>query len=161
MATAPLSVLRAKRAGARPALRIYWEAKRAGVPYSWALALVEQESGWQNVFGGDHGQLPNPAAPPFYHVAVTRERVQALKAYVHAGHASNGVGLTQLTSIGLIEGADAMGGAHRPVFQLRMGLRFFRSVTGGDWTQAWRYNGARSYQAQILALQKRWHKIVT
>jgi hypothetical protein len=43
---------------------------------------------------------------------VTRDRVQALIAHVEGGGISNGVGLTQLTSIDLIQQAEAEGGAH-------------------------------------------------
>ena len=159
----PLSALRAKRAGAKYSLRIYIEAKLARVPFSWALALVEQESEFQNVFGNDHGTLRNKYRAPFCcGVQVTQSRVQELKKWVSYGNASNGVGLTQLTSIGLIRQAELLGGAHIEKNQLKVGLRYLRSVSGGDYDHdAWKYNGRPSYQSEIKAKQRKWHKIVT
>lgn len=146
--------LRAKRAGANHSLRTVWEARRAGIPISWAFALVEQESNFQNVFGHDGGSI-------LHGQKVTRERVHRLLAFIHHGGVSNGVGLTQLTSPPLIREAERLGGAHRVVNQLRVGFAFFKTVTKGDYAhEAWRYNGARSYQQKIAARQRRWHEVL-
>lgn len=156
-------IARAKRAGVpvRYAPLIIREARAAKVPLSWAFALVDQETGFRNVFGGDHGRLQNPYRAPFYHCRVTKHRVKQLRLWVSAGHASNGVGLTQLTSMGLIIAAENMGGAHKPTYQLREGFRYFRDVTNGDYrNKAWHYNGAKVYQGQIAAKASRWHRIL-
>lgn len=146
--------LRARRAGARHALKIVQEAKRAGIQPSWAFALVEQESGFRNVFGHDRGSIL--AGQP-----VTRARVRRLLAHVRQGGISNGVGLTQLTWPPFIRHAEAAGGAHKPRVQLRVGFTLFRQMSGGRfYTDAWRYNGARAYQAQITAKRHRWHRVL-
>jgi soluble lytic murein transglycosylase-like protein len=150
----PLAVLRAKHAGARYSLRIYLEARRAGVPYSWALALVDQESAFENVFGCDSGSI-------LCHQFVTHARVIRLLGHVAQGGVSNGVGLTQLTYPPLIREAERRGGAHKPTYQLRVGLRYFRGIAGPDWRDAWKYNGSPTYQAQIAAKQTYWHRVVT
>ena len=147
---------RAKRAGARYPHRIIKHARRADIPLSWAFALVEQESGFRNVFGCDHGSV-------LCHQKVTRDRVQFLIRWVARGGISNGVGLTQLTSIDLIDAAERIGGADRVDNQLAVGFAYFAGLTdhGKAMDNAWRYNGDRSYQAEIEAKQKRWHRILT
>lgn len=145
---------RAKRNGAHHVIKTVQEARRAGVPLSWAFALVEQESGFRNVFGHDSGSILKG-------LHVTKARVAALLNFVAQGGNSNGVGLTQLTFPPLIVEANRAGGAHRPRFQLRVGLKFFREVTGGDYDRlAWKYNGDPAYQVRIKAKQRRWHKVI-
>jgi hypothetical protein len=146
---------RAKRAGARHTIKTVREARRHGVPLSWAFALVEQESGGKNVFGADRGSI-------LAHQKVTKKRVAELLDYVRHGGVSNGVGLTQLTWVPLIEEANKAGGAHLPKHQLHVGLKFFRETTGGEFDRlAWKYNGDPAYQVQIKAKQRRWHKVLT
>lgn len=154
--------VRAKRHGARHVLKTIEEARRADVPLSWAFALVEQESAFKNIFGGDHGPLKHPTRPPFFRCRVTAKRVQQLVEWVNAGHASNGVGLTQLTDLGLILTAERLGGAHKPRNQLRVGLAHLRERGRGDLARsAWRYNGDPAYQALIGPKQRRWHARLT
>lgn len=82
------------------------EAKREGLQLSLALALVDQESGFRNIFGCDLGPRDSAA---WCHQDVTKERVGELIRHVKGGEVSNGVGLTQLTSIDLIQQAQAEG----------------------------------------------------
>lgn len=142
--------------GATWAFYIIRYARKHRIPLAWALALVEQESNFKNIFGCDHGRLPNPSAPPFCRVSVTTERVSALLRWVASGRASNGVGLTQLTSVNYIQTAQRRGGAHKPKVQLDVGFEVFRSKTGGDWSKAWKYNGDPRYQPQIATKHQRW-----
>lgn len=137
------------------------EARREKVPLSWALALVDQESAFQNIFGGDHGNLQHDDRPPYYHVPVTSSRVKALLRYVAQGHASNGVGPTQLTSVGYIVLAEREGGAHRPKINVRVGLRVLKAKCGGDYeNRAWLFNGAPAYQQQIEGKQRKWARVL-
>lgn len=155
-------VARARKNGARHALWIIREANREGVPLAWAFALVEQETNFRHIFGGDHGVLRDPTIAPFFRVKVTHKRVQALLAWIARGGASNGVGLTQLTSESFIREAERDGGAHKVQVNLRIGFRVLKRKTGGNYTEkAWLYNGAPSYQAQIEAKRDRWHDILT
>lgn len=148
-------VYRARGAGARHALKIAQEARRAGLPLDLAYALVEQESGGRNIFGCDHG-----AGRAFCHQEVTRERVQAL---LRSGLA-NGVGLTQLTYPPLVREADRIGGAHRPRFQLRVGFKVLKdNIRRLGYRSGIRaYNGsgpaAERYADLLIARRSRWHR---
>jgi hypothetical protein len=154
--------LRLRRHGARYALDIIREARRERVPLSWALALVEQESAFRNIFGGDHGNLARDDRAPFFRVRVTQRRVWELLRWIGSGGASNGVGLTQLTSVGYIREALSEGGAHVPRINLRVGFRTLRRKTGGDYANdAWKYNGSPAYQPQIEAKQRRWREVLS
>ena len=147
---------RANRAGARHSLRIVWEARRAGLPLSLALALVEQESAFRNVVGHDPGG-PHPGA------AVTRQVVKDILA----SPVSNGVGLTQLTYKPYIRKADRLGGAHRPKYQLRVGFQALADNVhraGSLRAGIKAYNGtgpaADNYARRLLHRQKKWHQVL-
>jgi len=140
------------------------EANRAGLPIPLALALVEQESGFRNIFGCDLG--PRSSAP-WCHQEVTKDRVQALLAHVKKGGTSNGVGLTQLTSIDFVRQAEAEGGAHKAEAQCRIGFRLLRGLIerNGERTGIGAYNGGEGnpnldYAASVLALRAKWDKRV-
>lgn len=153
----------AKSHGARYALRIVLEARRAGIPISALFALVEVETGdekgvGQNIFGCDLGKR---SGPPYCHQQVTRARVQALIRHVKAGGISNGVGPTQLTSIDYIMRAERYGGAHLTRYSIRVGAEVLREKTGGDMDEAWRYNGSRAYQAKFDRAMAKWHRRLT
>lgn len=161
---------RAKKAGARQALRIILEARAAGVPdLATAFAIVDQESQFRNIFGGDEGVLPHPDRPPFYHVDVTPWRVAGLLRWVAAGNKSNGVGFTQLTWPGYIKQAEALGGAHIIKNQLRVGFHALAAdlhahgLRGGLAT----YNAGSPasvkglrYADEVLVKRDKWHRVL-
>jgi hypothetical protein len=140
------------------------EAERAGLKLPLACALVEQESNGRNIFGGDHGP-ENTWTPPFYRIPVTWERVQMLLQHIDEGGESNGVGLSQLTAPELIRSAEALGGAHLPRYQLRVGFKLLRSHIDalGLRHGIGAYNGGRgnpilSYADEVLAKRDEWRK---
>jgi hypothetical protein len=144
---------------------IMTEAGKEGVPLGLALALVEQESAFRNIFGADHG--PQNAVP-WCHQPVTQQRVQELIRYVENGGISNGVGLTQLTSIDLIKQAEAEGGAHTPEAQCRVGFRLLHGLIErhGEHTGIGAYDGGEGnpptkqteqYADDVIALRAKWH----
>jgi hypothetical protein len=140
----------AKKHGAKSALRTLYEARRNGIPYSWLLAMIEQESGWQNIFGCDHGQ-----GKAYCHQKVTNEKVRNLMAW----GLYNGVGYTQLTSPEYVAMASRRpGGAASVRNQIIVGAAVLKGKTGGDMDQAWKYNGNPSYQHEIQPKAERWHK---
>ncbi len=140
----------AKKHGAKSALRTLYEARRNDLPYSWMLAMIEQESGWRNIFGCDHG--PGKA---YCHQKVTNERVRALRR----SGLNNGVGYTQLTSPAYVDAAmRRRGGAASVRNQIIVGAQVLKEKTGGDMSKAWRYNGDPAYQKQIEPRAKRWHQ---
>src|SRR5689334_13735474 len=116
MASTLTYVRRTRRHGARWALTIIRAARKAKLPLAVAFALVEQESGFRNIFGHDPGA-------PFPGEYVTAARAQALLDHVHRGGVSNGVGLTQLTWVGYLDQAAALGGLHKPGNQCVVGFR--------------------------------------
>lgn len=150
----PLYAHRAKKAGANSSLRIIIEARRQKIPLSWAFALCEQESEFRNITGCDSG----PHTPGQYCDAPV---TKAVVAHILAHNPSNGVGYTQITDKNLIREANALGGAEIIKNQIRVGFRYFRQVTGGNYdSNAWKYNGGHAYQAEIKAKQKHWHNIL-
>ena len=140
------------------------ESKRAGIPFALALALVEQESGFQNIFGCDLGPTDTV---PWCHQPVTRDRVQALIAHVEGGGTSNGVGLTQLTSIGFIQQAEAEGGAHNVGPQCRVAFQLLHDLIQrhGELDGIGAYNGGEGnpqedYARSVLALRDKWQALI-
>lgn len=148
----------ANKHGAKFSLRIILEARRAGIPISWAFALVEQETGFRNIFGCDLGRREGV---PWCNAPVTKARVQELVRYVRNGGTSNGVGPTQLTSLDYIMRAEKLGGAHLTQHNIRVGMEVLHEKSGGDMQQAWKFNGAWQYQGQIAAKQAVWHRRLT
>jgi hypothetical protein len=137
------------------------EAGREGCPLALALALVEQESTFRNIFGCD-GKHPINRAP-WCHQHVTRDRVQALIRHVEQGGISNGVGLTQLTDIGLIRQAEAEGGAHTVHAQCRIGFRNLHHLIEqhGEATGIGEYNGGPGHPIphfadSVIGLRAKW-----
>lgn len=143
------------------ALRIVLEARRAGLPVSLACALVEQESGFANVFGHDAVRNPVKGGP----VDLTRYR--QYKHYRDIGWGCNGVGPAQLTSKGFQDAADKLGGCHIPRHNLRIGFQFL----AGNVRRYGRHIGIASYNAgpanwkageayarSVEALAKKWHE---
>lgn len=156
---------RAKKAGAkRYALRIILEAKRptSRVSPSLALALVEQESGFRNIFGCDHG--PGRA---YCHLKVTKDRVRGLRA----SGLANGVGLTQLTYPPYVDRADKDGGAHKPSVNIATGLDILDGhikATGSERKALAVYNAGNPqsqqglrYADQVLGRKAKFHKALT
>lgn len=156
---------RIRKNGGRYGYRIVTAADRAGIPVSLACALVEQESDFRNIFGCDLG---NRSSAPWCRQDVTRERVQDLLHYVAHGGPSNGVGLTQLTSIGFIQRAEAMGGAHLPKHQLSVGFAILEALIRryGERQGIGAYNGGAGnpqwgYADQVLSRKARWKRVLT
>lgn len=154
-----VAAARAKRHGMHHTIKIAQEARRAGIPYDLAYALVEQETGTgRNVFGSD----------PTIYVgagAVTKKKYLAYRARRRASgnRLMQGVGLTQLTWWEFQDAADRMGGCWNPRIQLRYGFRKLRGLIkahGSDGIR--RYNGsgpaAQAYKRSVLAKKSKWHR---
>lgn len=124
-----------------------------------ACALVEQESGFRNIFGCDYG--PQSGHPPFCEDKVTKARVQALLKQSK----NNGVGLTQLTSRDLVLKAEQKGGAHLPLNQCLVGFAYLHSLIQqlGKHRGIGAYNGGPgnpidSYADSVEAKEKVWRR---
>lgn len=150
---------RAKKAGANYSLRIIWEARRAGIPISLAFALIEQESGFRNVFGHD---------PTIFQGAgeVTKAKYLAYKK--QRGHTRmQGIGPGQLTWWQLQDQADKAGGAWKPKYNMRVAFEHLASLQHhmGRHKGLVAYNGtgpaAEKYARSVEARAERWHRILT
>ena len=150
---------RAKKHGANYSLRIILEARRAGISISLGFALIEQESGFRNVFGHD---------PSIFNGAgeVTKNKYLTYKAV--RGHAHmQGVGPAQLTWWEFQDKADKYGGCWIPKYNIRVAFEHLATLrkTYGPTMGIARYNGsgpnAWRYCRQVLAKQEKWHKFLT
>lgn len=138
---------------------VVWdEAQRADILVASALAMLEMETGipQRNVFGCDYGATDGP---PWCHQEVTPERIKALLAQAR----NNGVGWTQLTYRPFVLEAEALGGAHKPRFQMRVGFKVLRQnfEQYGSVREMYRaYNGigsaAEAYASKALSLRSKW-----
>jgi hypothetical protein len=143
-------------------LTTIWEARRAGLPLSCALAQLEKESGrGHNVFGHD------PVKNPVKGGAVTKKRYLLYKHYRQQGLGMQGVGPCQLTYYTVQDEADKAGGCHRPKYNMRIGFKMLAGLikVHGIQKGAARYNGAGpaadAYGRDFAAKQAKWHKFLT
>lgn len=146
----------------RYGLRIIQEARKAGVPTALALALVEQESGFRNVWGGD--PAPNGGTTGWRLRPVKRADYLAYRQRRGPrGHGGmQGVGPAQLTWYSYQDEADREGGAWTVTANLRVGFRVLaRNVkTHGLRAGVRSYNGsgpaAERYATEVLAKYDKW-----
>lgn len=159
--------VKAKRYGARYALRIVLEARRAGIPVSLGFALIEQESAFRNVFGHD---------PSIFRGAgdVTRRKYLAYKRQRgrRGQGGMQGVGPAQLTYYAFQDSADKIGGCWQPKHNIRVAftdlaamIRTWGRRTGLGVYNAglagWRAGRGAEYADEVLSKYDRWHKRLT
>ena len=146
------------------------EARRVGLPISYALAFLEKESSGKdsdgsskiglNLFG--HDAVRNPVKGGF----VTEERYRTYLANRKAGLGMQGVGPCQLTWWELQDMADRRGGCWRPEANMRVGFALAKRLIKqhGKLGGAMRYNGtgpaAQAYAQDWLAKQRHWHSLL-
>lgn len=149
----------AKKHGANYSLRIIQQARKSGIPISLAFALIEQESGFKNVFGHD---------PTIYQGAgkVTKKKYLEYKA--QRGHTHmQGVGPAQLTWWQYQDEADKRGGAWVPKHNISFAFDHLASLINSKGFKQGiaAYNGsgpaAEQYASSVLAKQKKWHEILS
>ncbi len=147
--------------GGRYAKELVRESLRSRVPLALACAIVEKETGFQNVFG--HDPVRNPIkSPPGGLLAVTRDNYRAYLGHRRSGLGNQGVGPMQLTSPGLQDRADALGGCWLPGPNIRVGLEFLAGNIRRLGLRAGvvAYNGsgpaAQRYAADVLARARTW-----
>jgi hypothetical protein len=152
--------------GVKNALRIVIECRHRHdgvIPVSLGLALQEQESNGQNIFGADTNA-------PFTHQPVTKARVLKLVEHVRAGGLSNGVGPMQLTFIAFIDEANRDGGAWDPAVNIATGLGIIADHVKQHGVRKGlaAYNGGTpnsekglGYAKQVIERQARIHDEIT
>lgn len=142
------------------------EARRVGLPLSYALAFLEKESSGRdadgpafglNLFGND------PVKNPVKGGTVTAARYAEYLRNRKLGLGMNGVGPCQLTWFALQDLADEMGGCHKPRFNMRVGFAQAKGLIRqhGKRGGARRWNGsgpaAERYADDWLRKQRTWH----
>lgn len=153
---------KAKRHGARYALRIILEARRTGIPISLAFALIEQESGFRNVWGGD--PPPNGGTTGRQGKLVTKGGYRTYKQRRGANGRGGmqGVGPAQLTWWEYQDRADKRGGCWHPKHNIRVAFEILAAniKQHGRENGIERYNGsgaaAERYAKQVLWKMRRW-----
>lgn len=154
-----LLAAKAKRHGANYSLRIIWEARRAGISISLGFALIEQETGFSNVFGHD---------PTIYNGAGKVTKAKYLDYRIRRGPKGRGgmqgVGPAQLTYYFFQDQADRLGGCWVPANNIRVGFGLLADLikTNGYAEGIARYNGsgpaADRYSRKVQARAKVWHE---
>lgn len=150
---------KASRWGSRYSLRIVWEARRAGIPVSLGFALIEQESGFRNVFGHDPTIFVGAGV-------VTKQKYLAYRKQ-RGRTRMQGVGPAQLTWWAYQDAADKLGGCWIPKHNIRVAFELLASHIRRLGTEAGiaAYNGsgpaARRYAKEVRAKQLRWHDRLT
>jgi hypothetical protein len=154
----------ARKNGLANSLRALWVAREIGISPSLALALSEQESNGENVFGHDDSIFRGAGK-------VTQEKYRRYKkARLLSGNRKmQGVGPLQLTWWEYQDQADRLGGCWKTKFNFWVGYQLLdnlinqhRSVrkamaiyNGGATNPNW------TYADQVLAKRARWHKRLT
>jgi soluble lytic murein transglycosylase-like protein len=147
--------------GAQYSLRIITEARKNNVPVSLAFALVQQESGFRNVFGHD----PTHSIPDRWKgTVVTAQKYKHYKEHRSSG-GMQGVGPCQLTWYEYQDEADRLGGCWKPRYNIAVAMDHL-----GNMLQSYqqheaikRYNGAgdaaERYAKQVEARMHTFHRI--
>jgi murein DD-endopeptidase MepM/ murein hydrolase activator NlpD len=146
-----------RKAGARYETAIVRESKRSGVSLSVICAVLEAETGFRNVFG--HDAVRNPIkSPPNGLLAVTPELYRKYLGFRREGLGNQGVGPMQLTSPGLQDRADELGGCHKVGPNIRVGVEYLASNIKrlGLYHGVAAYNGTTTYADKVLGLEKKW-----
>ena len=146
-----------RKAGARYEREIVREAKRSGLPISLICAVLEVETGFRNVFG--HDNVRNPIkSPPGGLLAVTPDLYRQYLGFRRQGLGNQGVGPMQLTSPGLQDRADALGGCSKVGPNIRVGVEFLAGNIRrlGLFGGVAAYNGSNAYATKVLPLEKKW-----
>jgi murein DD-endopeptidase MepM/ murein hydrolase activator NlpD len=139
------------------------ESKRSSVPVSLICAVLQIETGFRNVFGHDGVRNPIKSPPrPAPDLEVTEDRYRSYLHHRRLGQGNQGVGPMQLTSPGLQDRADALGGTWRPGPNIRVGVELLASnIKRLGLRQGVRaYNGtgddAERYATKVLELESVW-----
>lgn len=147
------------RNGARYISIIDRESRRTGLPFPLALALIEQESNFRNVYGHDATIFAGAGE-------VTRANyAKYLSQRGPKGRGGmQGVGPAQLTWYALQDEADRRGGAWNPEHNISTAFDHLASLIKAHGEQAGieRYNGtgpaAERYRQQVAAKRALWAK---
>jgi hypothetical protein len=153
----------AKKHGAKYSLRIIQQARKSGIPISLGFAVIEQESGFRNVFGHDNTRsIPES----WKGTEVTREKYKFYKQN-RSAKGMQGVGPAQLTWWAFQDEADSRGGAWIPKHNISLAFDHLAALIKRNGTHDGlaSYNGtgpaAEKYANQVEARAEKWHNWLT
>jgi hypothetical protein len=158
---------RAKRHGGSFSLRIIREARLAQIPVSLGFALIEQETGFRNVWGRDGP--PNGSTAELGGRKVTKADYLAYKRRrgTKGQGGMQGVGPAQLTWFSLQDSADFLGGCWVPRHNIRVAFHRLAALISvqGEFDGLRAYNGtgqaAVRYAREVKQREAKWHKALT
>ena len=142
-----------------------FSAGYVGLELAVACATTELETGGRHIYGADPASAWMNSGPfgTLWEQPVTEANYKWFVGRVKGGSVSNGVGVKQLTSLSLLEAADARGGAWNPQHNCAEGDRFFLGLVhqaGSLWAAFRDYNGsgpaAEAYADRAVALVGLW-----
>lgn len=142
-----------------------FSAEYVGLELAVACTTTELETGGRSVYGADPASSWMNDGPfgTLWEQPVTESNYKWFIGHVKAGAVSNGVGVKQLTSLSLLEAADARGGAWQVQHNCAEGDRFFVELlhqAGSLWAAFRDYNGsgpaADAYANRAVALVETW-----
>ncbi len=126
---------------------------------SQCLAMLENESGGRNIFGGEGTACPEE----WYEQEVTEPRYVVYRERRDKGFSPNGVGPTQITDPGLQIDAQELGGCWRPRLNMDVGFGFLHQLMVEHGSQGGfeAYNGsgpaAVAYAERAMQWTTIWH----
>lgn len=147
-----------------------YSAHYVGLDLAIACTTTQLETGGRNIYGADPASAWMNDGPHgvLWEHTVTKANYEWFVADVKAGRVSNGVGPKQLTSLSLLEAADARGGAWLPQHNCAEGDRFFLGLLhseGSTWAAFRSYNGsgpaAEAYADRAVAIVATWRSRLT
>lgn len=126
------------------------------------LALLENESGGENIFGADPGGTALPRV--WYDTVVTEEKYRVYLHRRNEGMTPNGVGPCQLTSAFLQDAADKKGGCWQVKPNMEVGFAFLHGLmlAHGPFGGFEAFNGsgpaAVAYAERAIARAELWER---
>lgn len=134
-------------------LTIVRACKRHGYPVSEAVAVAQQESGFQNVYGHD------PTGPDMHGAPVNKRTYGLYRVLRNNGHGQQGVGQYQLTGEAFQESADRAGGCYVNRHNVETAISWLAGMRllHGPAETFKRYNGSEAYAVKVTALAAVWH----
>jgi len=135
---------------------VWWAAYWTSIPYTHALAVVEQETNGANTWGHDGG----PEHLFFGHApAVSADNWLAYKRERDRMHEFQGADIVQHTSQWWQDAVDTFGGADQVLPALLTTFEVFKrqKATGMTWLEIFTdYNGSPEYGAEVMAKVDAW-----
>jgi hypothetical protein len=124
---------------------------------SRCLAMLENESGGRNIFGGEGSACP----VEWYEQEVTHDRYTVYRERRDRGETPNGVGPTQITDPGLQEEAENLGGCWVPRYNMDIGFGFLHELIEEHGPQEGfrSYNGSGPAAVEYGERAMRWAEI--